>query len=201
MSKQSYCKGKLSMSSVKQVVIWVALGAWICPFHKTPSKREHWRYTFTKSFKQASKHLWGQGAPTDLAFPTDMLAKYAAYLTPSVGSQLVQGRCEAHILMHPLNLHRTFSWLCLMTVHSQTVKTKKIKKIKKNPNFTFSNLSMLSIYSYRNLEQFWVSTKIYVNVYATVWVHTLIITVALYPHSLSYKFRKNPEEILENIRG
>lgn len=131
MSKQSYCQGKLSMSSMKQVVIWAALGAWIHPFLKTPSRREHWRYTFTKSFKQASKHLWGQGAPTDLAFPTDMLAKYAVYLTPSVGSQLVQGKCEAHTLMHPLNLHRTFSWLCLMTVHS-----------------------------YRHLKQLWVSTKI-----------------------------------------
>lgn len=172
MSKQSYCQGKLSMSSMKQVVIWAALGAWIHPFLKTLSRREHWRYTFTKSFKQASKHLWGQGAPTDLAFPTDMLAKYAVYLTPSVGSQLVQGKCEAHTLMHPLNLHRTFSWLCLMTVHS-----------------------------YRHLKQLWVSTKIYVTVYATLWVHTLIITVALCPHLLSYKFRKNPEEILENIRG
>lgn len=54
-------------------------------------------------------------------------------------------------------------------------------KRKKCPQLIF-DLSTLSIYSNRYLEQFWASTKIYVNVYIAFWLYTFITKVSLYSH-------------------
>lgn len=69
MNKQScYFQGGLSMSSVKQVVIWVEEGTLNCPSYITSSRRRHPRHISTNSFKQVSIHLWGQGVSAELAF-------------------------------------------------------------------------------------------------------------------------------------
>jgi len=61
---------------VKQVVIREERGIQNGPSYRTPSKRRQPSHIYTKCFKQASIHLWGQGVSAELA--SSMIKRYTS---------------------------------------------------------------------------------------------------------------------------